>query len=232
MTSIGSKQAGCPDIMPPISPDFCKESAYPLDGWPDADSFARWVLNEARMIFNARIDHHWTLEHNKDMIKLWSRKVAGDLGVFVRSEAEIYGSAKEVFQVLTSKFGPDIINSRITNHNDPPIEEFQWRNRMECIHLKAEYSWPISDRDFVVCNVFDSKPLEPDRQHPLFVSKSVRHPKFPETDDYVRGLSTFAMQTEKLTDERCKLHILHFQMKYRIRRDGAHRHSFSFAFSI
>mmetsp|Transcript_19477 Transcript_19477/g.42618 ORF Transcript_19477/g.42618 Transcript_19477/m.42618 type:complete len:199 (-) Transcript_19477:59-655(-) len=81
---------------------------------------------------------------------------------------------------------------------------------MECINVKAGYSWPFSDRDFVVCNIFDTKPLEPDKHHPLFVSKSIHHPKCPENDDFVRGLSTFAVQTEKITDERCKLHILHF----------------------
>eukprot|EP00959_Pyramimonas_sp_CCMP1952_P229027 4789024-Pyramimonas_sp.AAC.1 len=196
--------------MSALSQDFCKESGYPLEAWADADSFARWALAEARTLFIASVDSKWRLEYHQNKAKLWSRPVEGDLGFFIRSESEIEVSAKEVFQVLTGHAGPAIINSRILNHNDAPIEVFQWRDRMECVNTKAGYTWPMSDRDFVVCNIFDTKPLEPDRQHPLFVSKSIRHPRCPESDGYVRGLSTFAVQTEKITDERCKLHILHF----------------------
>jgi len=133
-------------------------------------------------------------------MKLWSRPVEDKLGLMTRTELELPAAAADIFQLMTSKTGFAIINPGCTNHGAPPIETLEWSgsgrggSRVECVLAVApSIVFPLSDREFVVCNMFDMEPEQPpaaagaggeqtgqtQTRLPLFVSKSIKHPKHP-----------------------------------------------------
>jgi hypothetical protein len=61
-----------------------------------------------------------------------------------------------------------------------------------------------------VCNVFDTDPLEPSREVPLFGSKSIQAPSCPRMPGFTFALNTFALQTVNTGNDTCKLEMLNY----------------------
>ena len=113
---------------------------------------------------------------------------------------------------MTSKTGFEIIDPETKNHGAPPIETLEWsgHGRVECVLASVPSpGGPMSDREFVVCNMFD---VEPTGQHlPLLVSKSIRHPNHPnQVSGAVRALNTFGLRVVPAGPGKCTLCILNF----------------------
>mmetsp|Transcript_36088 Transcript_36088/g.50111 ORF Transcript_36088/g.50111 Transcript_36088/m.50111 type:complete len:247 (-) Transcript_36088:44-784(-) len=192
----------------PLLKDFFAESPYPLNGTGAVEKFAEWSLSEARDLFSSPVEN-WNLESESGGMKVLSRPVEGKMGLLTRSEALIESDWESTYNLLVSEEGFKIIDPDTKNHRELPVEIFNWRERMECVHAKMKLPMFISDRDFVVCNVFDNQPLDA-KQLPMFVSKSIRHPKCPEEPNFTRGLNTLALMTTCEGDNVCKLHMLNF----------------------
>ena len=102
---------------------------------------------------------------DKGGMKLWSRPVEDNLGLMTRAEVDLPADAKELFKLMTSKAGFEIIDPGYgganIDHNPPPIERLEWSGHRvaECVLASSPSKlFPISDREFVVCNLFDQQP--------------------------------------------------------------------------
>jgi len=199
--------------MRPLPRAFHVESPYPRDAPGGVEGFVRWAQTEARALLRDDVESgDWKLEHDKDGIELWSRPVEDRLGKMTRTEVGLAADAEDIFQLMISKAGFEIIDPGTKNHHAPPIESLPWSGSgpVECVLACAPSpGFPLSDREFVVCNMFDEHPSG--TELPLFVSKSIDHPSHPrKASKAVRALNTFALQVVPVEAGECKLCMLNY----------------------
>lgn len=114
--------------LKPLSPEYYVDSLYPGE---DPDKFAQWCLTEARSLFAESTCVNWKLEYDKKQVNVWSRPVEGGMGLMTRTAAVVNASATDVFNLMISTKSFEIIDPSTKNHDEPPLEIFKWRSRMD-----------------------------------------------------------------------------------------------------
>ncbi|EIE24484.1 hypothetical protein COCSUDRAFT_40869 [Coccomyxa subellipsoidea C-169] len=169
----------------------------------DVKSYADRLLAEADGLFGSAASD-WDVVGDYDHgLRVYSRPIKGSKLLLVRSVVEVEKSAKDLFSLLTSAEGSDIIDD--STMHDPPVEILQWDDRAEVGYSKTIQSkFPFPKRSFVKASFFDTANTQ-------VATKSILYQALPPGGDgLTRAFNSFALRTVALGPDRCRLEIVDF----------------------
>ncbi|BDA42898.1 hypothetical protein COCOBI_03-7910 [Coccomyxa sp. Obi] len=173
----------------------------------DVQDYASRLLEEASLFLDSA-PSDWDFVGAYDHgLQVFSRPVEGSKLVLVRSAVEVEKSAEDLFNLLTSSEGSDIIDD--STRHDRPVEVLQWKDRAEVGYSETIPSkFPFPKRSFVKASFFDSANTQ-------VATKSILYkPLPPGADGLTRAFNSFALRTVPLDDARCRLEIVdYFDMR-------------------